>query len=109
MKRLKRVRPSMHYKVMAFVHGNARPPTANIFEQFLGKKELCKLNIRHFATSQFSRLLPIPTTQTRFKRKEIDDISDIQRKKNVTRFLNSISKENFFKVSRTCIADLSGA
>ncbi|GFT37168.1 hypothetical protein TNCV_1126371 [Trichonephila clavipes] len=50
-----------------FVHDNARPRTANIVQQFLSKNGWCKLNLRHSS----SRLLPIPTTQTRFERKEI--------------------------------------
>ncbi|GFV11840.1 hypothetical protein TNCV_3686181 [Trichonephila clavipes] len=42
-----------------------------------------------------ARLLPVPKTKLALKGKRFDDIPDIQR--NVTRLLNSISKEDFLQ------------
>ncbi|GFU14984.1 hypothetical protein TNCV_795531 [Trichonephila clavipes] len=108
-KRLHMYNPNTHNKVhVFFVLVNVRPHTANIVKQFLAKSGWvggCKLDFQH-TRSQYFRLLPVPTTQTRFERR-FDDIPNIQR--NVTKILNSSQKKTSYKVSSTCIADLSGA
>ncbi|GFS67743.1 hypothetical protein TNCV_4364101 [Trichonephila clavipes] len=54
-----------------FVHDNAHLHTANIVKQFLIKKRGANSTSIVRARSLSSRLHPIPTTQTRFERKEV--------------------------------------
>ncbi|GFU88136.1 hypothetical protein TNCV_1337051 [Trichonephila clavipes] len=58
-------------RFMVFVHNNAHPHTANIVKQFLTKRSNANGTSTILARFQSSRYLPIPTTESRFERKEI--------------------------------------
>ncbi|GFU41165.1 hypothetical protein TNCV_3899771 [Trichonephila clavipes] len=94
MKRLHRVRPHYAQGSWFFVHFNACPHSANMVKQFLGIKR-GRIDYPPFFPDFNAPELPIPTARTRFERKIIDDISDIQR--NEMRLFNCISKEDFLR------------
>ncbi|GFW58806.1 hypothetical protein TNCV_4046451 [Trichonephila clavipes] len=97
MKRLSRVRSQCAQQgSWFFVYDNARPHTANIVNQFSTKKGSGEIEHPLFSTDlNPPDLFRFPQLQLALKGKRFNDISDIQR--NVTRLLNSISKEDFLQ------------
>ncbi|GFX52360.1 hypothetical protein TNCV_4323781 [Trichonephila clavipes] len=95
MKRLRRARPQYAQQgLWFFVQDNARPHAANIVKQFQAKKGVVQIEQIPFLPDLNPRDFFL------FPRR---DISATQRKKNVTRFLNSISKDSFLQSSEDMI------
>ncbi|GFW37179.1 hypothetical protein TNCV_5020771 [Trichonephila clavipes] len=97
MKRLRELRPQYTQQGSLFLaQDNSRPHRANNVEQFLAKKEVVRVKHPPFSTDlNPSEFFLSPRLKLTLKRKSFDDISDIQR--NLTRLLNSISKEDFLQ------------
>ncbi|GFV65664.1 histone-lysine N-methyltransferase SETMAR [Trichonephila clavipes] len=75
---------------------SARPYTANIVKQFLSKKGRVQIEHPSFSPDlNPSDFFQFPRLKLALKGKRFDNISDIQL--NVTRLLNSISKEDFLR------------
>ncbi|PRD34825.1 UNVERIFIED_CONTAM: Histone-lysine N-methyltransferase SETMAR [Trichonephila clavipes] len=88
MKRLRRVRP-------LFIHGNARPHTANIVKQFMAKKGVIHIEHPPFSPDLNPPDFLFPRLIFTLKGNRFDDISGIQQ--NAIMLSNSISKEDFLK------------
>ncbi|PRD34604.1 UNVERIFIED_CONTAM: mariner\T [Trichonephila clavipes] len=102
MKRLRRVRPQHAQQgPWIFVYDNARPHTANIVKQFLIKKRVAQVEHSLFSPDlNPPGFFLFPRLKLASKGKIFEYISDTQR--NVTRLLNSISKEDFLQ----CFQDM---